>query len=737
MSIQAGGNFGEQMVYKKEIEVGGRKLSIEAGKVAKQANGSAWAQYGETIVLAAVVSEKNGEKEEQDFFPLTVDYREKTSAAGKIPGGFFKREGRPSEKEILSARLIDRPIRPMFPEWYRNKTEVQVMILSADGENDGDTLGAIAASAALAVSDIPFAEPVAEVTVGRIAGEFVINPIFSQKEACDLQIVVAGSENSIVMVEGECAVVTEGVLLGAINFAQRHIREITAMIEELAKECGKTKMVQPEKDDLSELARKVKELSAERMFEICRMKEKEDYEGAKAELTDKVTAELGEEFPDKENSIKEVLYELEKAQMRANILNEHLRLDGRGIADIRPITGEVQILPRTHGSALFTRGQTQALVTTTLGSKVDEQRIDSLEGDFFKRFLLHYNFPSFSTGETSRRFGVSRREIGHGNLAERALKAVLPPKDKFPYTIRIVSEILESNGSSSMATVCGGCLSLMDAGVPISSPVAGVAMGLVKEGDKHAILTDILGSEDHLGDMDFKVAGTKDGVTAIQMDIKIAGISAELMEEALERAKQGRLYILDKMAETMTAPREKLSPYAPNILFFQVAVDKIGLIIGPGGKMIREISEKTGADINIEDDGTIQIVSTDQAGAAEALRIISGMVEEPEIGRIYEGPVKKITDFGAFIEIMPGREGLLHISNMEHFRVNKVTDILKVGEMVKVKLMNLDSQGKMELSRKALIERPGGSAGSDYEPRPERGGGGGRGFRSGGRGDRR
>jgi len=703
------------MIFKKEIEIGGRKLSIEIGKVAKQANGAAWTQYGETIVLATVVSEKEEESVEKDFFPLTVDYREKTSAAGKIPGGFFKREGRPSEKEILSARLIDRPIRPMFPDWYRNKTEVQVIVLSADAENDGDTLGAIAASAALAVSNIPMLEPIAEVTVGRIAGEFVINPTFSQREACDMQIVVAGSSNSIVMVEGECSEVSEGVLLGAINFAHKYIRQITALIEEVAAAAGKSKLPELPKEEGTELIRRVTELSELPIGEICRIKDKTDYENAKVELLDKLIAELAEEFPEKEGAIKEVLYEMEKRKMRSNILNEQYRLDGRRIDEIRPITCEVQILPRTHGSALFTRGQTQALVSTTLGSRIDEQRIDSLEGDFFKRFLLHYNFPSFSTGETSKRFGVSRREIGHGNLAERALKSILPSKEEFPYTIRIVSEILESNGSSSMATVCGGCLALMDAGVPIRKPVAGVAMGLVKEGEQYAILTDILGAEDHLGDMDFKVAGTRDGVTAIQMDIKIAGVSMELMQEALERARQGRLFILDKMSETLSQPRAQLSPYAPNIQFLKIAVDKIGLIIGPGGKTIREISEKTGADIDIDDDGTIQIVSHDQAGAAEAMRIIASMVEEPEIGKIYEGPVKKITDFGAFVEILPGREGLLHISNMEHYRVNKVSDILKVGDMVKVKLMNLDSQGKMELSRKALLDRPADKPANPYQ----------------------
>lgn len=730
------------MIYKKEIELGGRTLSIEIGKVAKQANGAAWVRYGDTIVLATVVAEKEL-GDEQDFFPLTVDYRERTFAAGKIPGGFFKREGKPSEKEILSARLIDRPIRPMFPDWFRFKTEIQVMVLSSDAENDGDTLGAIASSAALASSDIPMLEPIAEVMVGRIDGEFVINPTFPQRDACDMQIVVAGTEDSIAMVEGECKEISESILLGAINFGHKYIKEIVALIKEITKEGGKEKQPVPEKEDNSLLVNRVKELAQNRIWDNCRIPDKSKYEESMRQLNEDVLLQLAEEFPEKEAVIKNCIYEMERTQMRSNILNEKTRLDGRGLADIRQITCEVQLLPRAHGSALFTRGQTQALASATLGSKVDEQRIDSLEGDFFKRFILHYNFPSFSTGETSRRFGVSRREVGHGNLAERALKAVLPPKEVFPYTIRVVSEILESNGSSSMATVCGGCLSLMDAGVPIRKPVAGVAMGLVKEGDQYQILTDILGSEDHLGDMDFKVAGTKDGVTAIQMDIKIAGISPEIMQDALARALQGRMHILNIMAETLAEPRPQLSPFAPNILFLQIPTDKIGLIIGPGGKNIREITEKTGAEIEIEDDGTIQIVSVNQAGANEAKKIIQGMVEEPEIGKIYEGPIKRIVDFGAFVEILPGREGLLHISNIEHYRVNKVTDVLKVGDIVKVKLLDLDSQGKMDLSRKALLDRPEGTPESQGNPYDRRSGGGrpggreggGGGHRGGGRGD--
>ena len=709
------------MIIKKELELGGRKLSLEIGRVAKQANGAAWARYGDTIVLAAVVADDKP-LPESDFFPLTVDYREKTYAAGKIPGGFFKREGRPSEKEILSARLIDRPIRPLFPDWYRCETMLMVSVLSADGENDGAQLGAIASAVALMVSDIPFTKPIAEVTVGRIDGNFIINPTYSQLAESDMEIIVGGSADSIVMVEGECHEISEGVLVGAINFAHEHIKRIVALIEEVAQEIEVRKQSEPESEDLSELKSKVGEFSGERVRDICQIADKTAREEAFITLEEELMDKFTEDYPDNLLDIKLFLYELEKAQMRSNILDENRRLDGRNESEVREITGEVSVLPRAHGSALFTRGQTQALATATLGSRIDEQRIDSLEGDFFKRFILHYNFPGFATGEITKRFGVSRREIGHGNLAERSLKCILPSYEQFPYTIRIVSEILESNGSSSMATVCAGCLSLMDAGVPIKKPVAGVAMGLVKEGERYVILTDILGAEDHLGDMDFKIAGTCDGVTAIQMDIKTEGISPELMQEAMERAKEARLHILTKMAETLAAPREQMSPFAPNIMFMKIPVDKIGAVIGPGGKTIRDIIEKSKAEVNIEDDGTVQIVSENQAGANEACRMIKALTAEPEVGKIYEGVITKITDYGAFVEIMPGREGLLHISNIEHRRINRVTDVLKVGETVKVKLLDLDSQGKMDLSRKALLERPEGQPETPYTKKPHFGG---------------
>jgi polyribonucleotide nucleotidyltransferase len=732
------------MIYKREIEIAGRTLSIETGRVARQANGAAWVRYGDTIVQAAVVADKKP-VEGKDFFPLMVDYREKTAAAGKIPGGFFKREGRPSEKEILTARLVDRPIRPLFADWYKCETQVMLTVISADGVNDGDTLGLIAASAALSLSDIPFLENAAQVTVGRIEGEFVINPTPEQKEVSDMELVVSGTAESIVMVEGECREVPEGVLLGAIRFAHPFIKQIIDVLDNLAAEAGKPKREDTDPIDNSELENKVVSMTKDRVVVICEIAEKQEREDAMTALTEETIAALEEEYPESESLIGEFIHDVEKAVMRRMVLEEGRRLDGRKIDEIRDITTEVGLLPRVHGSALFTRGQTQALATTTLGSKMDEQRIDSLNGDYFRRFLLHYNFPGFATGETSFRFGVSRRETGHGNLAACALKAVIPTFDEFPYTIRIVSDILESNGSSSMATVCGGCLSLMDAGVPIHKPVAGIAMGLVKEEDQSVILTDILGAEDHLGDMDFKIAGTRDGVTAVQMDIKITGISPELMEEALNRAKTARLFILDKMAETLAEPRKELSPYAPSILFMQIDVDKIGMVIGPGGRNVREIVEKTGATVNIEDDGSIQIASVNQAGAVEARAIIESMTEDPEVGKVYEGTIKKITDFGAFVEILPGKEGLLHVKNIDHYRVNHPSDVLKVGEMVKVKLLDLDSQGKMDLSRKALIPRPEGgysdssgrdssSRKPDYRKDRRPGGGGNRG--GGGRGRR-
>ena len=709
------------MIHRKEIEIGNRTLTLEVGKVAKQANGACWVRYGDTIVLAAAVAEMKA-VEGKDFFPLQIEYREKTYAAGKIPGGFFKREGRPSEKEILASRLIDRPIRPLFPDWYNCETQILATVLSADGDNDADILGAIASSAALAVSDIPLIKPVASVTVGRIDGNFVVNPTYNQLRESDLEIVVAGSEDSILMVEGEALEISEGILLDAIKYGHDSIKKIIAVINELAAEAGKPKR-QPLDDspDITPIQTKVREKAADEIVTICRIEDKLEREKDYDNLKNSIQESLEEEFPDQESLIANILHDIEKAQVRKNALEENRRLDGRSSTEIRPISIELALLPRTHGSSLFTRGQTQALAVTTLGSRVDEQRIDSLTGDFKKNFMLHYNFPGYSTGEVTRRMGVGRREIGHGCLAEKALKAILPPWSEFPYTIRIVSDILESNGSSSMATVCSGCLSLMDAGVPIIKPVAGIAMGLILEGDKSVILTDILGAEDHLGDMDFKIAGTRDGVTAIQMDIKVEGISTEIMQRALEQAKEARLQILDTMTQAIPEPRKELSPYAPSIVFLKIDPEKIGLIIGPGGKTIRDIQERTGANIDIEEDGTMQITSVNQDGGAYARDIILAMTEDPEVGKIYEGPVKKITEYGAFVEILPGKDGMLHISNLEHYRVNKVTDILKVGEMVKVKLLAIDSQGKMDLSRKALLEnKSGGSDDGGGRPRSRR-----------------
>ncbi|MBC8204329.1 MAG: polyribonucleotide nucleotidyltransferase [FCB group bacterium] len=722
------------MIVIKETEIGGRTLSLETGRVAKQADGACWARYGDTVVFAAAVGEKQSDVQ-RDFLPLSVEYRERAYAAGKIPGGFFKREGRPSEKEVLSSRLIDRPIRPLFPDWYNSETQVMVTVLSADGHNDPDILGGIAASAALAVSDIPFAKPVATVVVGRINSDFVINPTFEEKRQSDIEIVVSGSEDSIIMVEGEALEISESVLMGVIKFAHEHIKTIVKIIKELTAEAGRPKRLPPEEStDLSPIEAKVSKKAFDEIKKICRIQDKQAREDSYDALRYEVLESFGVDSADYETAVSSILHDMEKAEVRKNILKENLRLDGRSSAIIRPISIELGILPRAHGSALFTRGQTQALAATTLGSRVDEQRIDSLDGDYKKNFMLHYNFPGFSTGEVSKRMGVGRREIGHGSLAERALKAVLPPWSEFPYTLRIVSDILESNGSSSMATVCSGCLSMMDAGVPIRKPVAGIAMGLISEADRYVVLTDILGAEDHLGDMDFKIAGTRDGITAIQMDIKIEGLSQEILSAALEQAKDARLKILDIMTKAIPEPRQYLSPYAPSIIFLKIDPEKIGTVIGPGGRIIRDIQEKTGAAIDIEDDGSLQISSVNQEGGAKAREMILALVEDPEVGKIYEGVVKRITDYGAFVEILPGRDGMLHISNLEHYRVNKVTDILRLGDVVKVKLLALDSQGKMDLSRKALLDNPHGGNDEDEKPRDRRPPGGG--FRkSGGRRD--
>ncbi len=729
------------MVITKSVEIGGRTLSIETGRFAKQADGSVMVRYGDTMILATVVSAKDAD-ETKDFFPLQVEYREKTSAVGKIPGGFFKREGRPSEKEILSSRLIDRPIRPMFPEPYRNETQVVVTVFSSDQENDADILGAIGASTALTLSDVPFDGPIAEVRVGRINGEYVINPTFSQLATSDMDVTVAGTSSSIVMVEGEAREISESDMLEALKFGHAFIRQICELQNQFRAELNRPKRavatdVKHQKfyDVVDPIARgKIRELTHSVVMKDERSRKNEEILTSTIEELKKVDPSRvlsrlnpSEELPGdgyhafieaSKVLIAEALHEIEYQEMRTMILSEGKRLDGRGVTEIRPITCEVSVLPRTHGSALFTRGETQSLTTATLGTKMDEQILDGLLPETTKRFMLHYNFPPFSVGEVGRLGSTGRREIGHGNLAERSLKNLIPPESEFPYTLRVVSDILESNGSSSMATVCAGTLALLDAGVPLKKPVAGIAMGLIKEGDRIAILSDILGNEDHLGDMDFKVAGTEDGITGFQMDIKIQGISFEIFEKALEQAKAGRYHILGIMNQTLSAPRPQLSQYAPRLTTIRIPVDMIGSVIGPGGKVIRQIVKDTGAEINIEDDGTVIIASVTAEGSEKALEIINKIVEVPEPGKVYKGKVTRLMEFGAFVEFLPGKEGLVHISHIDINRVNKVSDVLKVGDELEVKLLKVDEEGRYNLSRKALL--PGYDAEKEAQREAER-----------------
>jgi polyribonucleotide nucleotidyltransferase len=694
------------MIVKKEIEIGGKIFSIETGRYARQANGSVMVRYGDTMVLVTAVASTEV-KENQDFFPLQVEYREKTSAAGKFPGGFIKREGRPTEKEILSSRLIDRPIRPLFPENFMNETQVIAFVLSYDGQNDADILGAIGASAALTLSDIPFDGPIAEVRIGRINGQLIANPTHEEIEQSDLELVVAGTSDSIIMVEGESKEVSEDDLLSALRFAQVEIKKLVQLQNDLRSEAGKNKWETREKEIDSELKKEVLELAAGKFKVIVHsVLSKEERSSKNKELQEEVTLALAEKFPEREKVIGSILHDLEKELMRERILSEGIRLDGRNTTQIRPITIELGLLPRTHGSALFTRGETQSLTTVTLGTKNDEQIIDGLREEYTKRFMLHYNFPPFSVGEVGRMTGVGRREIGHGNLAERALKMVLPGEEIFPYTVRVISDILESNGSSSMATVCAGSLAMMDAGVGITKGVAGIAMGLVKEGDRFAILSDILGNEDHLGDMDFKVAGTIAGITAFQMDIKIQGISFEIMEKALQQARDGRLHILGIMNQTIGQAREQLSEFAPRLISMKVEQDQIGLIIGPGGKTIQGMQRLFGVEINIEEDGTVNIASPNKENAVKCKEYIKKMTATPEVGEIYEGIITKLMDFGAFVEILPGKEGLLHISQIDNKRVDKVSDYFKTGDKVTVKLLKVEN-GKFSLSRKELLKDEG------------------------------
>lgn len=686
-----------------EMDLGGKKLTIETGELAKQASGAVLITYNETVVLVTAVAAKEAVKG-KDFFPLMCEYREKTYAAGKIPGGFFKREGRPSEKEILSSRLMDRPIRPLFEEGFANETQIICYPLSHDKENDPDILAIIGASAALTISDIPFLGPIGAVRIGRVKEKFICNPTYEQLNESDLNLVVAGTQDAIVMVEGEANEVSEHTIVEALMFGHEEIKKLVDLQNELKKIAGKQKVVVEKPEKNKDLIEKVTQYAKEKLTEALFIKEKLARYDAISSIAKDTICELGSEEDDGLNKeIKTILSDLEKEIVRHHIIEKETRSDGRGLKDVRQISGRVGVLPRTHGSSLFTRGETQALVVLTLGTNSDEQIMDRLEGKTTKSFMLHYNFPPFSVGETKFIGSPGRREIGHGVLAERSISKVLPSGEEFPYTIRIVSEILESNGSSSMATVCGASLSLMDAGVPIEAPVAGIAMGLIKEEDGIAILSDILGSEDHLGDMDFKVAGTAKGITGFQMDIKITGVTKDLLETALQQAKEGRLFILGKMNEIIDSSRKDMSPYAPRIITMQIKTDKIRDIIGPGGKTIRSITERTGVTIDINDSGLISIGSPDESMLKEAVKIIEGLTQDPEKGRIYAGKVKKIMDFGAFVEILPGIDGLVHISQIAPHRIDKVTDVLQEGDEVQVKVLEIDRDGKIRLSRKEAL----------------------------------
>ncbi len=693
------------MVHKVEIDYHGSRLSLETGRLAKQAGGAVLCQHGDTVVLATATAAQSA-REGIDFFPLTVDYQEKTFAAGKIPGGFFKREGRPTEKETLTSRLIDRPIRPLFADGFACETQVVATVLSVDGINDADMVAMIAASAALHISDIPFLGPIAGVRMGRKDGQLIVNPSQSD-EPGDLNLIVAGSRDGLVMVEGGAQVLTEDIMLDALFTAQDAMQPVLDMQDELRKKAGKDKreVTPPEKDEA--LAKAVEKAGLKHLKKALKVKEKLDRYAALREAEAATTADLGDDYADRAGDVRSAFDGLKKKVVRGMISKDKKRLDGRGPEDVRAINCEVQVLPRTHGSAVFTRGETQALAVTTLGTGTDEQRVDALVGEHFRKFMLHYNFPPYSVGEVKFLRGPGRREIGHGALAQRALTAVLPSPEDFPYTIRVVSEILESNGSSSMASVCGGSLSMMDAGVPLKAPVAGIAMGLIEEGDEITVLSDILGDEDHLGDMDFKVAGTAEGVTALQMDIKINGISKEIMTTALEQAREGRLHILGEMAKALDTQRDEISTYAPRIETMKINPDKIRDLIGPGGKVIRGIVEETGAKIDVQDDGTVLIASADGESMRKAMETVEAITMEAKVGKIYTGTVRRVVDFGAFVEILPGTDGLLHISQIGPGRVQKVSDELKEGDQVPVKVLEVDRSGKIRLSRKEALAELG------------------------------
>ncbi|MBT3216382.1 MAG: polyribonucleotide nucleotidyltransferase [Candidatus Marinimicrobia bacterium] len=700
-------------MLKKEMELGGRTLSIQTGTIARQAAGSVIVTYGETCVIIAVNAAKEV-REGIDFFPLQVEYRERHYAGGKIPGGFFKREARPSEHEILTSRLTDRPIRPLFPKSFKYETQVIATVLSSDGENMADTLTGIGASAALMISDIPWNGPIATVRVGRLNDSFVINPTREEMNESDMEIMVSGNENTVVMVEGEAKNISEEDFVLALEFAQDHIKEIIDLQKSLVAECDVVKRPIPESEENEDLAKEVKDRVASDIDNAIQIADKHDREKAIDDIHEKTQLDLEETYPDNSQLIKDHINTLLKEAFRENILAKGIRSDGRSTTDIRPITIESGLLPRTHGSALFTRGETQALVVLTLGSPRDEQIVDSMDLDTKKNFMLHYNFPPYCVGETGRIGFTSRREIGHGNLAQRALKQVLPDYDDFPYTIRIVSEIMESNGSSSMASICGGSLALMNSGAQIKGHVAGIAMGLITDGKRNAILSDILGAEDHLGDMDFKVAGTREGITAIQLDLKIEGISFELLKEALAQAKTGREHILDIMYDSIS-DAQTMSEYAPKILSIQIAQEKIGGLIGPGGKTIKKIIADTECEVNVDDDGMVTAASLDLRRCQEAIELVKAITLEPEVGMEFDGTVTRLMTFGAFVEFAPGREGLVHISELEWSRVEKVEDVLNPGDKVRIKLIKVDDQGRLDFSRKALLEKPEG-----WTPPPKR-----------------
>jgi polyribonucleotide nucleotidyltransferase len=698
-----------------KVEIGGRDLSFEIGKLAGQASGSVLVRYGESAVLVAATISDNT-REGIDFLPLTVDYLEMAYAAGRIPGSFFRREiGRPSEKETLTSRLIDRPLRPLFPKGLINEIQIIATVLSGDPETDPDMPALNGAAAALEMSDIPFMGPVAAVRVAKVGGDLVVNPTISQVKESTLNLIVAGAPQGLVMVEGGARMAQEEEVLEALFFAQEQLKPILALLGRMREEVGLPKRPGPQPPDYGDLPQKVAEFASEKILAALVQPEKKMRSAGLNLVRQEVLAALEPEMEGREKEVGTVFQELKKRLARAWMLEQQKRVDGRTFTDIRPISGEVDLLSRTHGAAVFTRGETQALVVTTLGTPSDEQRIETLVGESFKAFMLHYNFPPYSVGETRMLRGPGRREIGHGVLAERAISPVLPSAEEFPYTIRVVSEILSSNGSSSMATVCGASMALMDAGVPVKAAVAGVAMGLIKEGERVAVLSDILGDEDQLGDMDFKVAGTREGITALQMDIKMTGLTREIMGKALSQAREARLHILERMDEVIAQPSPGLKEHAPKIIVITINPDKIRDVIGPGGKMIKQIVAATGAKVDIEDDGRIHISAADQKAADAAIAMIRDLTAEAEIGKVYTGKVKKIMDFGAFVEILPGTDGLVHISELDHYRVKAVTDVLKEGDEVTVKVLDVDRQGKIRLSRKALLERPEGMP----EPEPE------------------